>query len=365
MVVPFMLVLGLGLTSEAQAERPLVAVLDFSEVQSGLAPHEVELLGDVARGQALETLGTAYNIITRENLVDLLKAHGKTLEQCQGACETETGRLIGAEYVVSGRIVKAFGAYKVNLKMHRTAPPELVGAAMGSADAHEDLERIVREKTAAVLAALVTKGPGPEPAPAPAPAPTVTAPAAPSAAAEVLSALSSFGVTLQEEEDEKPPAFAMGLLADVGGFVFMGPNFTLEFGAKTRFTVGVRLVTLGLISNTWLLDPLNESYESAFGVGAGVRWYGRGRTGLDGLFYGLGAEYVTSSVSHNEYTQGTYDSTALVPNFIVGYRGGSHLFGAGLGINVELEKTTPDDDPDGPEEGWPMYPLLTYEIALF
>ena len=40
----------------ASAERPLVAVLDFQEIKSGLAAHEVELLADIARGEALDRL---------------------------------------------------------------------------------------------------------------------------------------------------------------------------------------------------------------------------------------------------------------------------------------------------------------------
>ena len=97
-----------------------MAVLDFSEARTRIHTEELAVLADIARGEALRVLGHDYDVITRENLVDLLKSHGKTLEKCRGECETETGRLLGADLVVSGRIVKAFGKYKVNLKVHRT-----------------------------------------------------------------------------------------------------------------------------------------------------------------------------------------------------------------------------------------------------
>jgi hypothetical protein len=167
--------------------KPLVAVLDFSESRTGLHADELSVLGDVSRGAALRALGHQYDVITRENLVDLLKAHGKNLSQCSGECETETGRLLGAELVVSGRIVKAFGKYKVNLKVHRTDPPALLGAEMMTADDHGGLEEAVRVGTLRVLstvsgarAAVATPGPQ---AAAPSPVATASSAPAPQAAA--------------------------------------------------------------------------------------------------------------------------------------------------------------------------------------
>jgi hypothetical protein len=148
-----LLVLGL-LAATPAAARPLVAVLDFTEARTGMHVEELAILGDIARGEALRVLGHDYDVITRESLVDLLKSHGKSLEKCSGECETETGRLLGAELVVSGRIVKAFGRFKVNLKVHRTDPPALLGAEMMSADKPEDLEEAVREGTRKILSTV-------------------------------------------------------------------------------------------------------------------------------------------------------------------------------------------------------------------
>ncbi len=141
--------------------RPLVAVLDFTQVQTDLKRHEVQLLTDLARGAALRVLGSRYDIITRENLVDLLRAHGKTLEQCRGECETETGRLIGAEIVVSGRIVKAFGKLQVSLKVHRTSPPKLLGTQVGDAKDATLLPTAVGEVTRGLLGRLLERTEGP------------------------------------------------------------------------------------------------------------------------------------------------------------------------------------------------------------
>jgi hypothetical protein len=367
------------LSPPTRAERPLVAVLDFSEISSGLKPHEVELLGDVARGQALATLGTAYNIITRENLVDLLKAHGKNLEQCQGECETETGRLIGADYVVSGRIVKAFGAYKVNLKVHRTSPPELLGAQIGTAPSHAELESAVRKGTHAVLSLLAGKTAAPRPvAPAAKPAtqapPTQrVAPAAPPAPVAEKAAVAA-----------KKVESGMHLLVDLGGFVFVGPTLLLEIGGKTRWTAWYRLIPMGLLSSMAFIDPSEESYETAFGVGTGIRWYGKNNPGLDGVFYGVGAEYVSTVVRNSYYTdkckptmlldatcEGIYEEESVFPLGLIGYRWGSDTWvnqmSVGIGVNVSLKHKVPDTEEAKADDAGPtsMYFVASYEIGIF
>ena len=88
----FIVLVALLGTVKPVSAKPLVAVLDFGESRTGLHADELSVLGDVSRGAALRALGHQYDVITRENLVDLLKAHGKNLSQCSGECETETGR---------------------------------------------------------------------------------------------------------------------------------------------------------------------------------------------------------------------------------------------------------------------------------
>ncbi len=132
-------------------ERPLLAVLDFEGANAGLNPAEVIALTEDARKVALAVLAGRYDIITRENLVDLLKSHGKTLEQCQGECETETGRLIGAELVVTGRVARVFGAYKLTVKIHQTDPPKLLGIQDANTEEMKALPGLLQQATRALL----------------------------------------------------------------------------------------------------------------------------------------------------------------------------------------------------------------------
>ena len=384
---------GLLIAPAVFAERPLVAVLDFQEIASGLAPHEVELLADVARGESLDRLGTGYNIITRENLLDLLKAHGTNLEQCQGACETETGRLIGADYVVSGSIVKAFGAFKVNLKLHRTSPPELLGAEVRTAESLASLEAEVRRATGAVLVALSGERASPSPTkvviPKESGRPTRSSGGGLAEATNaVLGALSpsrGLGALLggaearpddereEEERESSPPSpeveGGLHLTVDVGGMLFFGPSAIVEIGGKSRFAAWYRAVNVGLLATSdAFIDTDNETYEYAYTVGIGGRWYGRGHDGMDGLWYGLGAEYYTQDVLNSSEASygGHYIVRAVIASGLVCYRWGSESWanqvGAGIGMGFELEFS----QPSGGEASFQrIYPALVYEIEFF
>lgn len=43
------------------------------------------------------------DVMTRENLLVLLQASGKKIEDCEGECEVDTGKRIGADLIVRGK----------------------------------------------------------------------------------------------------------------------------------------------------------------------------------------------------------------------------------------------------------------------
>lgn len=133
------------------AGQPLVAVLDFRVTDLKLSAGELGLLTEGARKVAVERLGDTYGIITRENLQDLLGSHGKTLEKCQGACETETGRMLGAELVVTGHITRAFGELHLTMKTHRTDPPTLLATELGKTTSRNKLPDLTARVCRALL----------------------------------------------------------------------------------------------------------------------------------------------------------------------------------------------------------------------
>jgi hypothetical protein len=69
-------------------------------------------LTDRIRTAALRA-GPSLYVGSRENLIALLQASGKTMEQCEGECDVETGRLVGADLVMSGEALTVDGIFKL------------------------------------------------------------------------------------------------------------------------------------------------------------------------------------------------------------------------------------------------------------
>ena len=79
-----------------------LAVLEFSGRSM-----EADALGafaDAVRGGTVDGLiGRDIKVMTRENMMVLLREMGKT-DCAEGDCEVETGRNIGAQFVISGSV---------------------------------------------------------------------------------------------------------------------------------------------------------------------------------------------------------------------------------------------------------------------
>ncbi|MEC7986236.1 MAG: PEGA domain-containing protein [Myxococcota bacterium] len=126
----FLLFWILFLPSIARADVRL-AVLEFQgiEVEESL----LRVLSDKVRAGTLKASkgrkikGQDLLIITRENMLEILKDMGKGIEDCKGACEVELAKNIGADYVISGELVQIRGLYVLSIKMHETARGNLLG----------------------------------------------------------------------------------------------------------------------------------------------------------------------------------------------------------------------------------------------
>jgi TolB-like protein len=128
------------------------------ELRSKLKGRDAEAIdtayfADLARGAALRTV-PSLQVITRENLLVLLQAQGKTADACEGECEVETGRLVGADYVVSGDALRVGAQFKIDFKLHETKTARLLGQGVASGRSAEELDADTQRTIAALLGAL-------------------------------------------------------------------------------------------------------------------------------------------------------------------------------------------------------------------
>lgn len=101
-----------------------VAVLELRDV-AGLSAPVAGYLTDRVRTAGLGQ--DRFFVMTRENILAQLPP-GTDLASCEGDCEVETGRNVGADVVISGEILKIGEELRVSLKVHDTATGKLVAA---------------------------------------------------------------------------------------------------------------------------------------------------------------------------------------------------------------------------------------------
>ena len=135
------------------AQPKKIAVLDFMN-DAGLTRQEAEYLSDLVRGEALNLPRNRYFVMTKENLMELLPP-GTDLATCQeGQCEVEAGRKVGADHVVTGRIIKFGTSLKVSMKMHNTETAALEASDKASGKSVDDLESSVIEAARRIFSKL-------------------------------------------------------------------------------------------------------------------------------------------------------------------------------------------------------------------
>src|SRR6059058_3790076 len=114
------LLLLLAASAPALADGKLLSVLELHNKLEGGDKKAVDAsyLSDRIRAEVLDAkLGV--QVMTRENMLVLLQSQGKSLENCEGECEVDTGRRLGA-------------TLKATLKLHDTHTGTLLGAVSAS-----------------------------------------------------------------------------------------------------------------------------------------------------------------------------------------------------------------------------------------
>lgn len=143
------------LTSAADAQGMLakgtkLAVLEFKNHAKEMPLANVRYFGNLVRGAAL-LVAPSVDVMTEENLVALLTATGKDLASCEGECEVDTGRRIGADAVVSGELLRLGDEYRLTLHLYDTRTGKLLNAQLASGKSVDDMDQASNEAASALL----------------------------------------------------------------------------------------------------------------------------------------------------------------------------------------------------------------------
>ncbi|MEC7984558.1 MAG: TRAP transporter substrate-binding protein DctP, partial [Myxococcota bacterium] len=120
-----------------------LAVLEFRGM--GVSDGLLQLLTDeirtgvlhVSKGQKIK--GEKLIIMTRENMMQVLKDQGLSAEDCTGACEVEIAKNIGADYVISGNVTKIDTLFALVVKLHSTADSNLLASESLKTESKKEL----------------------------------------------------------------------------------------------------------------------------------------------------------------------------------------------------------------------------------
>jgi hypothetical protein len=124
----------------AQAQKKL-AVLQFV-VGKGVSV-ERETFSSRLQNAAKKAAPSLF-VMTQANIVAMVEAQGKTLEACEGECAVQTGRLIGADFIVTGRITKPGKELSLSIQLYDSQKGDLLdGEDVDAVDEAELLKKTV------------------------------------------------------------------------------------------------------------------------------------------------------------------------------------------------------------------------------
>jgi len=131
-------------TAAQEAGQQRIAVLELDN-PARLKDQEVTYLSELIRGSARENLLTAkFLVMTHENIVELLG--NRSLGECLGDCAVETGRNLGAAYVVAGQVFEFGSELRVSVTLYDVASGNLLGSKQAGGPTVLSLEAPVKEK---------------------------------------------------------------------------------------------------------------------------------------------------------------------------------------------------------------------------
>ncbi len=123
------------------AAHQLVAVLELHDKLKGADASDVDAayFGNQVRAK-IKLAAPDAQVMTRENVLVLLRSTGRALADCEGECEVDTGRRLGADLVISGELIRVGSKLKLDLRLHDTHNGQLLAGATAEGKTVDQLD---------------------------------------------------------------------------------------------------------------------------------------------------------------------------------------------------------------------------------
>ena len=134
----------------AQDAKRRVAVLDFKN-EARLSSFELNSLTAIVRASAARLSG--YTVMTKENIRVLLPPDTAP-EDCVGTCEVETGKLLGAAFIITGEVGRVENQLQLSMRLFNTTQGSLLGSEVVIGANILSVQRALGDKAQSLLAKL-------------------------------------------------------------------------------------------------------------------------------------------------------------------------------------------------------------------
>jgi hypothetical protein len=246
--------------AQPAGDRHRVAVLDFHN-RAELDVNEIDYITDIVRISARQALPSSrYIVMTKDNILELLPP-GTSLIDCVGECSVETGRMIGADFVVAGEVTTFGGELRIAYTLYSTASGDLISGDRVGAKDILGLEQPLDKSVKSIFDPLLnrtTSPPAQTPVTRPRTQPVVTQPTA---------SRDNFGIT-----PRKAPKFQYGPLGGIANVPDKSQTMlTFEiasYSTEEAFNVDGESVTLDTKRE---MGWLNSQVDMRMGGSAGLR----------------------------------------------------------------------------------------------
>ena len=140
--------------AKSKVELQRVAVLELTNRAPQLVTEdEVKYLTNELRTVASNLPRDQYLVLTKESL-EVLNDPKLKLEDCIDACEVKVGRLIGAQWIITGEVMRFGTSLRVSLKLHQTETGQFIKGASLKGKTVEELEETLNQSALGLIKAV-------------------------------------------------------------------------------------------------------------------------------------------------------------------------------------------------------------------
>ena len=136
-----------------QRDDQRIAVLKLNN-DAKIPEQEVNYLSNLIRQITSSTLAHKFLVMDKENIKVLLPP-GKTIADCQGQCAVDTGRRLGAAFIITGDVMNVDTQLRVIIKLHNTSDSGLISSEIVSGKKITEMESDIQQACTRLLRHLI------------------------------------------------------------------------------------------------------------------------------------------------------------------------------------------------------------------